>query len=137
MPCITANPAVSSSQTFHVDCDTGYPLICVMAFSGAASSPLDQSSNNKVDADGGIQPGSITPSENNCLVVTGCLEAQAGDEASVDSGFAADSVGSSPGLTFGGGIAYLVQATAAAVNPTWTPVVPTYAAATIASFKPA
>ena len=44
-----ANPAVSSSQTFHVDCDTGYPLICVMAFSGAASSPLDQSSNNKVE----------------------------------------------------------------------------------------
>ena len=47
-----ANPAVSSSQTFHVDCDTGNPLICVMAFSGAASSPLDQSSNNKDNPDG-------------------------------------------------------------------------------------
>ena len=134
-PVLLANPAVSSSQTFHVDCDTGYPLICVMAFSGAASSPLDQSSNNKVDVDGGIQPGSITPSENNCLVVTALIST---DEApSVDSGFAADSVALSSNVTYGGGIAYLVQATAAAVNPTWTPVASGNAAATIASFKPA
>ena len=70
-------------------------------------------------------------------MVTGCLE-YAGEAPSVDSGFAADSVVWAPGVTYGGGIAYLVQATAAAVNPTWTPVaVSGNAAATMASFKPA
>ena len=84
-----------------------------------------------------IQPGSVTPLLNGDLVVTS-LAFFPGTTVSVNNGFTiTDQLPGVSGTNFGGALAYLVQATAAAINPTWslsTGTAATQSAATIAVF---
>ncbi len=61
--------------------------------------------------------GSLTPSEDNCLVVAG-FEADVATSISIDGGFTA--AVKNAGGQEANGIAYLVQTTATAANPSWT-----------------
>lgn len=132
------NPTVGSGHTFTATTTTGYPSIAVQAWSGAhLTSPFDQQNGSGFFAATSIQPGSITPTENNELVVTGVGSLIVG-AVSVNGGFTiSDQVDYSPGVHFAVALAHLVQTTAAAANPTWSWSGAAQGATGIASFKAA
>lgn len=134
--------SVGTGHTFTVTDTSGKVTISLTAFVGGATSSIDDQNN----AAGSIfsqtlQPGSITPSQNNTLIVTGIMSSDDSREpTTINSSFTvASSYSSTNGVSVNSGIAYLVQATAAAINPTWTLAngTATHEAATIASFKAA
>jgi hypothetical protein len=131
--------SVGSSHTFSNTGTSNFSSICVMAFSGAAAStPFDQE-NGATNSSTTLQPGSITPSQNNEIVVTGFGFNQAGTPVSINSSFTQPTaaIEFSSGAHYGLGMAYIIQTTATAVNPTWTRTNTQTNAARIASFKSA
>lgn len=131
-----ASPTTNASHTFSVSGTSIFPTIAVVAVSGAAASPFDleNGATSSVDATS-VQPGSITPSEDGCLVVTGV--STNGTSHSIDSGYTTQAQNYQASVRMGGGLAFLIQSTAAATNPTWSWTTASDRAATIASFKPA
>jgi len=116
--------SVGTGHTFTATNTTpGFPAIFVAAFATTnTSAPLDQHTANSPNGTTTVQPGSITPGSNNELVVTSvCFNGTSGNTLSIDSGFTitnqAQGIG---GQSYGGGLAYIVQGGALAVNPTWT-----------------
>jgi hypothetical protein len=115
--------SVSSSMTFTASAPggTSYPSLTVMGFSGAVASPLDQ--NNKTGSGGvtTLQPGSITPTQANELLVS-CLAVNGTNSgASVSSPFTIGPVVNGTASNEGVAEAYQIQAPGpTAVNPTWT-----------------
>lgn len=107
---------VGTLHTFTSAGTNRYPTVTVSAWSGSAtSSPFDVQ-NGAVAA----QPGSVTPSEDNELVVT-IFTFGASATATVDSPFTiTDQVNFSTNFHMGGAMAYSIQTTATARNPTWT-----------------
>ncbi len=128
--------SVGSGHTFTVTCTGCSASIFVLAVSGAATSNVfDQ--QNGAGAGGGstIQTGSVTPSVNNELLVTVLFPA-AGIPVTINSGFTiSDSVAVSGGHHWGGSMAYKIQTTAGAENPTWSHTGATSMATRIATFK--
>lgn len=131
------NPTVGSGHTFSANGTGTYPSIQVVGFSGGAASPFDV--ENGATANWvSVQPGSVTPSEDNELVVTGlCHYDNSAGAVTVNGGFTAHNMPYSSGNYMGGGIAYLIQTSATAANPTWDVTSATYLATTIATFKAA
>ena len=131
-------PSVGSGHTFNTNNGSNnYPSICVAAFSGSAASPLDQLSGSSATTTLSIQPGSITPGQDSELSIAflGCNNSES--SMTVNAGFSVtDSQLFVSGKAYGCAMGYLIQTTAAAVNPTWT-VAPNNAnlVTTIASFK--
>lgn len=128
------NPTVGSGHTFHQT--WSYECIFAAAFSGVASSPFDQENGAGSASATSLQPGGITPSEDNCLVITGLMAGLTNTLHTVNGGFTiTNSINGVNGVNYGGAMAYLIQTTAAAANPThsWASSVP--AALRIASFK--
>lgn len=98
-----------------------FPSICVQAWSGAAASPFDQEATGQ---NGAASPadsgGSKTPSANNALIVSAWAEATTATPT-INGGFTiSDTAAGIGGTSYGCSMAYLVQTTAAAANPTWT-----------------
>lgn len=129
-------PTVGSGHTFtFTGSNTGEPSIGVAAFSGVAASPFDVE-NVAGGTSASPSAGSITPTLNGELVFAGvCTRITTIN--SIDSSF---NVVGTPIADDGTNhlsewIAYLIQNTAAAVNPTWTTGGSQIWAATIASFK--
>lgn len=133
------NPMVGSGHTFTA---TGpgvndFPQICIIAFSGTATSSVydTENGNNGSTGASSIQPGSVTPSQNNEVVVTGFTSINT-MTAGINGGFTiSDQASNVPSQHFGGGIAYLIQTSAAAANPTWTLGETVDVSASIATFK--
>lgn len=125
-----ANPATSATHNFTTFWSAGgaYPSQQVTAWSGVAtSSPLDQTSsswNSGAASAATIQPGSLTPSVNNCLIITSegnFNSGGTGPSLTINESFTITNQDASVyGSYCGSGQAYLIQTTAAAVNPTWT-----------------
>lgn len=131
-------PSVSSSMNFTVGDGGGgaqYPAILAMGFSGSVSTPADQEAGT-TGSGTSLQPGSITPSENNELVAA-CLSFGATATISIDSGFvdAPYQVNFSAGNHFGVAGSYKIQTSAAAVNPTFSLTGSATVAADQESFK--
>lgn len=95
-----------------------YTLYGIQAFSGGATATIDQQSGAQDNTDP-LQPGSITPSANNCLVVSGIFNYNAGASPTCNSSFTYYGVAKSSNIGMGGA-GWLVQGSASAVNPTWT-----------------
>ena len=127
-----AAPTVGSGHTFTANGST--PGLCVAAFSGAATSgPFDEQ-NGQVEGASPRSTGSVTPTENDELVVAGAGGLYSG--GSIGAGFTvAQDVNIGPGANFGSALAYLIQTTAAGVNPAWTSA--NDCSAAIATFKAA
>jgi hypothetical protein len=127
------NPAwVGPGHVFHVSVANGYESIYAAAYSGAASSPLDAVTNSAYNtANTTIQPGSITPSCSNELVIAGMF-AENGTPAV--SGATLRQARATVGGSWGGGLADSIQTAKTAINPTWT-VSSGHNAATIVAFK--
>jgi hypothetical protein len=133
-----ASPKVGPSHTFTASISGGFPSITVQAWSGAAVSPFDQQNGNSSSSASTLQPGSITPSQNNELVVSGiCVGTLV--TLAVDSGLViTDQIGYGGANNFGGGLAYWIESVAAAINPIWSwGGTSMDVSASIASFEPA
>jgi hypothetical protein len=116
----------TSSTSFY---GAGY----VLAFSGGAASPFEAEGAGATNSGATIQPGSLTPALNNELVVT-ALSNYAGTPT-ISGMTGSYGLASSGGNHYGVGIAYLIQTTAAASNPTWDGGGSSDNSAVIACFK--
>lgn len=112
------NPVTSTSYKLTAACNSTacYPSACVMAFSNTNSSSLDQKNNNFLASSFTIQPGNVSPTLNNELVVTAELAGIAGT-ASINGSFSGNVVTNG---AQGAGISYMIQTTSTSENPTWT-----------------
>lgn len=131
------SPTVGSGHTASYTKASAYPVGALLVFSGAKlTSPLDQQSSSSVNSTS-LAAGSITPSEDNCLVVALLAHEGPISGLSIDAGFTIlhSSAWLSPGEGYA--VAYKIQTTAAAVNPTWSWTGTAQAGAVIASFKSA
>lgn len=128
--------SVGTAHTFTAPGVLFVGTMLAAAFSGAAqTTPNDQQSgaNGFVST---LQPGSITPSEDNELIWTHFGINSAGSPISIDSGFTElGEADFGPADHYGGSFAYKIQTTAAAVNPTWTRTNTNGCACTQVSFK--
>jgi len=141
--CYDAQGAtVTSSMTFTVT-TTGSqaPSLIVMGFSGALTSSGFDQTNGSSPGSGvtSVQPGSITPSVNGeVLIDAQTLTDGAQASISIDSGFSTpETVSFSGGNHYGVSMAYFIQSTAAAINPTESWTTSANAANRQYSYKPA
>jgi hypothetical protein len=133
---------VGASHVFTYTNTGSYSSIAVEAWSGSNTSNPYPGSNENGASDSNnahttLQPGSLTPANDNSLIVTALSLTTAGFSApTINQSFAVDATQVGGANNFGLTIASLAQAgTATAVNPTWTHSA-TYANAVIAAFKP-
>lgn len=128
-------PTVGSGHTFTFSETGKFPGLAVAAFSGSLATPLDQQNGANAVASS-VSTGSVTPGFDNEILVAGWCTNGTSNDAAIDSGFTiAARVQSSAGASFGAAIAYLLQTTAAAKNPSCSNPSSSVVAATIATFK--
>lgn len=130
------NPIVGSGHTFTFTTSTNsFPRVTVTAWSGIAiSSAFDTENGNGSGSNvTSLNTGSVTPSQNGSLIVTGSGHDFSGVSAiGINSGFTLG-----PTTPIGlSSQAYLIQMAAAAINPTWNWTTSTTVANAIAVFKP-
>lgn len=122
--------SVGSGHTVTIVSDNSggiYLAAYFAAFSGSASSAFDLQNGA---ANTATSPGSITPSVDNALVISVVSSGSA--TPTVDAAMTVlDNNAVAGGRSWGGGMAYKIQTTVAAINPVWTGS----AACVIASFK--
>jgi len=115
------NPTTSANHYFGNWDGSGtsyYGGFSVFALSGTAtSSPLDlQNGQYIASLSSTATPGSITPSENNCIVFTGCMNFN-GTAPTIPTGYTGFNW--TTGTAYAGGCGYKIQTTAGAENPSW------------------
>src|SRR3989304_1512071 len=118
------NPTVGAGHTFTISGTSLYGTIGVLAFSGADTTAPEDVHNGATTGSGvSLATGSITPSANGAIVVAGFSGGTGTSTYTIGSGFSVtdttDFVSGGSGNT-GGAAAYLIQGSAAAVNPTWS-----------------
>jgi hypothetical protein len=140
-------PIVGANHGFTWGAGSLYGVLSILAFKGSTPNDpvVDQTSSYSVGSGvSSIQAGIITPSQSNELIVAGLVQmvdgAVAGTQGppvSIDSSFIMEAnFPLDGGVYFGGFSAYLLQGSAAAVNPSWSwPNITGGGAAVIASFK--
>lgn len=135
------NPVVGAGHTFASNAASSFSCIAVAAFSGAASSPLDQQNGNT----GGsgttsLATQSVTPGDDNQLLVMGLGDfAPNGGSTAISVGTLLQSANINGGVSYGNAIAYEIQTTATTRNPSWSWLTGTggSTAAAIGTFKAA
>lgn len=132
------NPTVGTGHTFSFGSTGSAASMYIGAFSGAdLTLPKDQQNGNAQDAVTSLATGSITPTTDNQLVVAGLATP---DPTTVGIGGSFTIAGTAAAISFqneGSTLAYLIQTTATAANPTWTSSVGMALGTTIVSFKSA
>lgn len=127
------NPTVGSGHFFTAVGSGKSADLYMLAFSGTdTADDVDQSNATSYSFATPASPGSVTPSEDGEVLVTGA----SGDSASatITGGFTIVYQTNLAGSQhFGGGVAYLIQTTATSANPAWT--TGAWTAASIATFK--
>lgn len=119
-----------------------FPSVVVLGFSGVrSSSPFDagKDAGASTASSTTLAPTSVTPSEDNCVVITG-LSWTSSETPVADGGFVEPTnyfTDYLAGNHFGSAGAYLIQTSAAAANPNWTWGAATEAIAAIAVFRAA
>jgi hypothetical protein len=121
------NGTVGSGHTFSSGGGSNLSAIHVSAWKNV------QAYSAEIGADTAISPGSITPGINGCLIIQG-IGGFPGGPSSITEYTITTSNPSVSGTVYGGGSAYLVQAGAAATNPTWSGI--SSAACVAAVFTP-
>jgi hypothetical protein len=129
------DPIVGAGHTVTID--QNYDFIAVQAWSGGHMVPFDV--QNGTDGSGSIssiQSGSVTPTEDNELVISALGQGETVTGINIDSGFTiSDYHDGTINTDYGGGLAYKVQTTATAVNPTWSWTGSATVSSVIATFK--
>lgn len=134
-----ANPTTSATHTFTLTGTAFYGTLGVHCFSGTATtSAFDAENGNNAGSGTTVQPGSITPSQDGEVIVTGvCWKTTGTGTITISDSMVKDSNAGGGGVNYAGGIASLIQTTAAAINPTWTESFSDSSLSTIACFKAA
>ncbi len=110
----------TASHTFSVACTAGFASIAAIGFTGNAASPADQQSG-AFTTGGAALPGSVTPSEDNELLITAIGGSTGGVTYAVGSSFTLlDTTALVGGQAYGLATGYKIQTTAGAENPSWT-----------------
>lgn len=131
------NPIVGASHTFTLTGTGTFSAVGAKAWSGSTTGPFDQQNGNNFNSSAtGIQPGSVTPSQNNELVVT-CLGMEGSSPTpTINSSFVGvEYVNYVGGSNFSLAFASLIQTAAGAINPTWSFSSTNNQAVAIATFK--
>lgn len=129
------NPTVGSGHTFSGTSGTFFGSICVSGFSGTATTSVFDQQNGATTAGATtLATGSVTPSANNELIIASAGSASVGQPYTIGSGFTI-AVQDPGGSSYPSGLAYLIQTSASAINPTWTFNASAEAEACIATFK--
>ena len=132
-------PTVGSGHTFTITGTSTYSRVSAQSFSRSSSSPFDVESGDGVTSGTTVQPGSITPTVSNSLLVSATAWNNWGvTSTSINSGFT-ETCDAEPvaGLNYGHTQSYIVH-TSGSINPTITGSYTYVTAATrIAAFKPA
>ena len=135
-----ANPTAGAGHTFAWNSagNNNFVAFEVAAFSGGAASSVFDQQNGATSASATSRTtGSVTPTEDNELIVA-CLGFNAPNTISIDGSYSiAQQQNYAGGSNFGGALAYWIQATATATNPTFSWSSSCEAAAAIATFKAA
>lgn len=131
------SPSVGTGHTFSTS--GAYCGIAILAFSGAKVSPAFGAENGATNSSASaLQTGSLTPTEDNMLLVFGAGGfAHAIGCSSVDVGTLRDNADGVSGNWYGLCSAYEIQTTATARNPNFTLTGTSEVAAVIATFKAA
>jgi hypothetical protein len=127
------SPSVSASFHWGNNIGSQFGTLQGACFSDGSTSSTD--AHNQ--ADNANQPGSVTPSVNSELVVTGYVPPNGGSGTpTISAGFTiTDAAAYASGSTVGGAMAYQIQTTATPVNPTWATTGGGTGAAIIETFK--
>ena len=133
------NPVVGTGHTFTITGSGVYLSACIAAFRGVANvTPFDVQNGAINAASTTIASGSVTPSANNELVITGA--SGNANLSGTPTGTGMTLIDSNPYVASNqssSGLAYAIQTTASAINPAWTLASSVACAATIATFKAA
>lgn len=131
------NPTTDAAHTFTQGAFSTFGAIFVYALQGTDASAFDVENGAGSASASSLAAGSVTPSRDGSFVVTGFVSISTSvKNIAVDSGFTYSSADGLGGQHYGGGAGYLIQGSAAAVNPTWTDDTAAAVAAAIAVFKP-
>jgi hypothetical protein len=115
-----------------------YPTIMVLACSGGNMVAItDQQNGATTTSAATLATGSVTPTEDNELVVTVVASLDSGVLTAPTGYTLADRASYAAGIAIGGALAYRIQTTATATNPSWTFSTTTEASAGVGSFKAA
>lgn len=112
------SPVVGTGHTFSVSGSNVFPAIFVYAFSGVASYQTESGATGGVTSP--LASGSVTPTANGALVVTGRAASSTVTDSVSPAGFTLASLPYTAGVSVQGSAAYYVQPTAAAINPAWS-----------------
>lgn len=135
-----AAPSVGSGHTFTVTISGGnsYSSVACLALSGMHATPFDQENGTPITpAATSAQPGSVTPSVDNEILITVMGFDDGESSATIDSSFTISDQINANYYWWGIALAYKIQTTAGAENPTWSWTGSTRAVSAIASFKAA
>lgn len=135
-----ASPVVGASHTGTVTGSADFPSIGFATFSGVKLvSPFDQENGGTGSSVSTLAVGSVTPGENNELIITSICFDGAITGLSVGGGFTIidAAVGYSVSQHYGFAFAYLIQGAASAVNPTWSWTTARNVSGNVATFKAA
>lgn len=134
-----ANPVVGTGHTFTLTGASSFGAIAVQGFSGVNTVPFDQQNGATQSISANTQPGSVSPTQDNELIVTAYSQSLAGT-MTINSGFTiTDQTQIGSGAHFGSALAYIINGAGTSgvgVNPTWTNGTGVdQSAASIATFK--
>lgn len=109
------SPIVGAGHTFTASVTATYSVLSALAFSVSPAPSFEA-----VSGAAGAIPGSLTPSVDNSLVISAGVGLGSAGALTADGDFTTHSTAGVDGVNVAGGIAYLIQTTAAAANPTWS-----------------
>ncbi len=116
------NITTSAVHTFTVNGAASIPGVVVGCFSNVnTTSDFDVENGNHNNSTTTIQPGSVTPGQNNSLIISAMANCNTVTTFAVDASMTiVDTQPNVGGQSCGVSMAYKVQTTATAINPTWT-----------------
>lgn len=131
------NPSVGSGHTFTVTKANCYAAICVAGFTGShLTAPQDQSDGGGTASGTSISPATgITPSEPDCLVITTLGDDNGGTISDPATYTRTDSQAHVAFTSYGCTMAYKIQTSASAEDPSWSSTNTTGLVVRVASFK--
>lgn len=130
-------PATSASHTFTISGTLSFSVVEVLCLAGSVASPFDVENGNGDGAGGtSLSTNSITPTQDNDIIITAFSTGSNGFTYGGVTGYTiVENIDYGAGLNEGLALAYKIQTTAGAENPTWTNSGSAVRAATITAFK--
>jgi hypothetical protein len=127
---------VGTGHTFTFSGTGNFPSLAIAAFRGSLASPFDVENGTTASSVTSLATGNIVPSQDNELIIAALASNLATDTATIDSGMTTtDVIAWASSAHVGVGLAYKIQTTAAAINPTWSWTNAMNAAVEVASFE--